>query len=73
MAKDSNCVEIDLVKGVAGIGVYINSSRVAGPKPWGGGTYLYQFKARREDVLSALGIEPARAVAREAIKAREGE
>ena len=43
------------VKGVEGDSIYINDFRVAGPKPWGGGQYINQWKrVAVKDILNAL-------------------
>ena len=46
--------EILVMRGVEGISVYINSYRVAGPKPWGGGTVVKQWKGDRKHLETAL-------------------
>jgi hypothetical protein len=50
-------LEILVVSGVEGKSVYIDGYRVAGNKPWGGGTTLYTWKADRSDLLRALKIK----------------
>jgi hypothetical protein len=35
--------KVSLVKGVEGLALYINDSRVCGPKPWGGGPVLREW------------------------------
>ena len=47
-------VRIEVVEGVAGVAIYINAYRIAGPKPWGGGIIRYSFKADRKDIERAL-------------------
>ena len=47
-------VEIEVVSGVEGPSIYINSYRVAGNKPWGGGTCIHKWKADVEDIKKAL-------------------
>lgn len=47
-------VNICVVSGVEGPSVYVNEIRVAGPKPWGGGTTVYDFNAERRHVDEAL-------------------
>lgn len=45
---------LEVIVGVAGPCVGLNSIRIAGPKPWGGGTVIATFKVDHEDLL--LGI-----------------
>lgn len=47
-------VTLALVKGVEGIGVYLNDYRIAGPKPWGGGTTVSKWKVDLADIRRAL-------------------
>ena len=53
-ARVEKMVEITIVKGVVGLCVVVNGVRVAGPKAWGGGKLLYNWKVRRSDLLAAL-------------------
>lgn len=52
------CVFIDIVEGCCGPSVSIGDEssgmRVAGPKPWGGGTTSKRFTARIADLRDAL-------------------
>lgn len=50
-------ITIDIIKGCEGLSVYINDYRVAGNKPWGGGTVIQTFTANKKDILMALGIK----------------
>lgn len=50
-------VEIALVGGVKGPSLYIADYRVAGPKPWGGGTIRKRWTVEKSRVLRALGLE----------------
>ena len=54
----AGCVFIDICEGVEGPSVYIGDndtgSRVAGPKPWGGGTTSRRFTAKVADLRAAL-------------------
>lgn len=43
-----------LVSGVEGPSVYLNDYRIAGPKPWGGGTIQREWNVERENVERAL-------------------
>lgn len=56
MSKQNTIV---VVSGVEGPSIYINDYRVAGPKPWGGGSQVYEFKASREDIEHALSRAPS--------------
>lgn len=57
-APPAGSVFIDICEGVEGPSVYICDSdtgyRVAGPKPWGGGTTSRRFTAKVEDIKRAL-------------------
>lgn len=48
-------VIIELVNGCEGKSLYIDDYRVAGSKPWGGGTVEISWAARKEDILQAVG------------------
>lgn len=43
-----------IVNGVEGTAVYLNDFRIAGPKPWGGGTVVKQWDITPEDLESAI-------------------
>jgi len=47
-------IEISIVNGVEGKCLYINHYRVAGSKPWGGGTVLQNWTVTLKDILDAL-------------------
>ena len=47
-------VKIELVSGCEGYSLYIDSYRVAGSKPWGGGRSVQQWTARVADIDKAL-------------------
>lgn len=47
-------VKIEVVAGVEGKCLYINDYRVAGPKPWGGGTAIASFEIDNEKLKKAL-------------------
>jgi len=51
---------IEIVSGVEGPCVVINSVRVAGPKPWGGGQTVASWAVDREELLRALPEHPDR-------------
>lgn len=44
-----------LCRGVEGDCIYLNNHRIVGPKPWGGGTTIKEWKVTRNEVLRALG------------------
>lgn len=52
-------IEVEVISGVGGECLAINNTRVAGPKPWGGGRVIASWKCTRADLLSALGIRAA--------------
>ena len=64
-------IEALVVRGAEGMALYIDGKRVAGPKPWGGGSTIYTFKADRDAILTALsageGLRDALADARNAL------
>ena len=47
-------VEIYVVNGVEGKSIIINGYRVAGSKPWGGGTIIHKWTATMKDILEAI-------------------
>ena len=53
---DNEKVQIEIINGCEGKSLYINDYRVAGSKPWGGGTVEYTWFTNKEDILRALGI-----------------
>lgn len=55
---DSDTAELCLVQGVEGLALYINNYRVAGPKPWGGGTAVWERRVPVEKIDIALGRQP---------------
>jgi len=56
-ANDSPTVLVELIHGVEGHCIAINSLRVCGPKPWGGGTLVASWWAKVENITEA--IEPS--------------
>lgn len=52
-------VKIEIVSGVEGQSLYLGDYRIAGPKPWGGGTVVKTFTARRKDVEEAMRLHKA--------------
>lgn len=57
MSESESYVSVCLVEGVEGPSVYLDAYRVCGPKPWGGGLILHEWRAERADILRALDIE----------------
>ena len=51
----SDNVSIEIIKGVEGDSLYMNSHRVSGPKPWGGGEIVMSFEAPLEYIREAIG------------------
>lgn len=51
-------LDIEVVSGVEGPSIYLNGFRVAGTKPWGGGSYVYRLKTTGRDVLHGLVGRP---------------
>ncbi len=48
---------IEVISGVEGDSLSINNMRVCGSKPYGGGTVKNKWKAKREDILNAIGAK----------------
>lgn len=54
MAQDESDVTLILVAGVEGPSVYLNDHRIAGPKPWGGGEVIHEWRVRVAELDRAL-------------------
>ena len=52
--KNKNYISIELIGGVGGDCVTVGNYRVAGPKPYGGGTTKASWNARVSDVITGL-------------------
>ncbi len=50
----SDDVFVEVVDGVEGPCLVINELRVAGPKPWGGGTVVQSWRVSRDQINEAL-------------------
>ena len=50
-------VTVTIVHGVEGNSMYVDNYRVAGPKPWGGGTTISEWVVRSEDILKMINRE----------------
>ena len=48
-------IKIEIIRGSEGLAVAINSTRVAGPKPWGGGTIEAAWDVDADRVADAIG------------------
>ena len=51
--SDTKGHTIQIVDGPAGPSLYLDDYRIAGPKPWGGGTVLYEFAFKDKDLIAA--------------------
>lgn len=47
-------IEIKVVNGVEGLSLYMNGYRIAGTKPWGGGTSVVNWKIGIRQARSAV-------------------
>ena len=47
-------IEVSIVSGVEGKCIYLNNLRIAGPKPWGGGTVMFKVKIKIKDIIEAI-------------------
>jgi len=45
---------IEMVEGVEGPSLYLNGYRIAGPKPWGGGTLSRKWRTSKKNIERAL-------------------
>jgi hypothetical protein len=54
---DKEKITIEVVNGCEGKSIYINDYRVAGSKPWGGGTVEKSWTTTKEEILKALNIK----------------
>ena len=50
-------IKIEVIAGVEGACLAINNTRVAGPKPWGGGRITNTFVSDQDRILGALNIK----------------
>ena len=50
---------VEIVQGVEGPCVVINDRRVAGPKPWGGGTVIMRWETTKDRIKESLGAGDA--------------
>ena len=54
MMTEDKTIELVLSNGPAGKCVYLNDFRIAGPKPWGGGTTIAEWKVSIKDLEAIL-------------------
>lgn len=47
-------IKFEVVSGCEGPSLYVDDVRIAGPKPWGGGTVSYRFDVRVDRLLGAI-------------------
>jgi hypothetical protein len=47
-------ITVTHIKGVEGPSLYLNDRRVSGPKPWGGGSVVREWKTSLRDILEAV-------------------
>ncbi len=52
--KNDRQVTLVLCQGVEGQCVYLNDYRIAGPKPWGGGTTIKSWNVSTSDIEKAI-------------------
>ena len=50
-------VKIEIVDGPGGYSLYINDTRVAGPKPLGGGRLVKAFGVKADELISLLDAQ----------------
>lgn len=51
---EQNKINIEIIQGVEGKSLYLNDIRVAGNKPWGGGSVVNNWKINEEDLIKAI-------------------
>jgi hypothetical protein len=52
-SADTICV-FEIISGVAGKCLCLNDVRIAGPKPWGGGTVVARWSVSRSKIIDAI-------------------
>ncbi|MBX9032655.1 hypothetical protein [Gordonibacter massiliensis (ex Traore et al. 2017)] len=50
----SETIKFEVVSGCEGPSLYVDDVRIAGPKPWGGGTVSYRFDVRVDRLLGGI-------------------
>lgn len=51
--------KIEIVNGVEGRSIYLNETRIAGSKPWGGGEVIDLWHIKENNLFDALGYTPS--------------
>ena len=46
--------QVTITSGVEGLCIYLNGYRIAGPKPWGGGTIVKEWRVTKKEIEDAL-------------------
>ena len=54
MRDETKTISILYMKGIEGSSFYLNDTRIAGPKPWGGGSIIQEKFCSLDDLASAL-------------------
>lgn len=52
--RDRKTVTVEVISGVEGPCLALDDTRIAGPKPWGGGRVVHSFKVDIFHMLRAL-------------------
>ncbi len=55
---------VEIVRGPAGLAVYLNGFRIVGDKPWGGGRLEAEWDLTDEDLTTAIASRSAHVKAR---------
>lgn len=50
-------ITIEVVSGIEGCCLLADNQRIAGPKPWGGGSVIHSFKVNAATLADAIGVE----------------
>lgn len=54
MKKPSKFVKIEIIKGVEGMCISVNDTRICGSKPWGGGKLIGKWIVGSGDLKEAM-------------------
>ncbi len=52
-------LKLSIVRGVCGFAVYLGDYRIAGEKPWAGGTVLAEWTIKKGDLSEAIRFSEA--------------
>ena len=55
--KDAKTITVEVIQGPEGRCLSVDDRRVAGPKPWGGGSVLASWEVPLQQLLAALSKE----------------